>query len=165
MAVFEDGINVILGEGVAIATQRGGEYADSWHLDNLVTTFTANTLSSFGVSLSPRQLRLVLLAALIDVKDSRMVGPYKEDTVIDGINYRAVFAYLRRQLDRSMEPAPTSTKKPCAFPGCVDERSSVVHKHGYNAGVTTGCPADDDFTGGKPCDYNSLGCHPFKPNI
>jgi hypothetical protein len=99
MATFEKGIETILGEGVAIAKQRGGEYGDSWALGNLVSTFTRSTLESFGIKVTDEQLRLIQMAALIDVKDARMIGPYKEDSVVDGINYRAVFAYLRRLYD------------------------------------------------------------------
>lgn len=93
---FEAAMDRVLGECLDIANQRGAEYADSWHLDNIVTTFTAMALRKFGVALTKEQLRIVLCAALVDVKDQRLASgaPYKRDTVVDGINYRAMLVDL-----------------------------------------------------------------------
>lgn len=78
----------------AISNQRGGEYQDTWALENQVSTFTDSVLRRFGITgLTPEQKRLLIIAALVDVKDSRLLGPYKADSVIDGINYRAAFAH------------------------------------------------------------------------
>lgn len=96
--VFDGSLKRVMEGCIAIGTQRGTEYEDSWHLDNLVTTFTRAALRELGVQrLSPEQMRLLLLAALIDVKDSRMGGPWKRDSVEDGLNYRAVFLDLMEQ--------------------------------------------------------------------
>jgi hypothetical protein len=129
MATFEKGIETILGEGVAIATQRGGEYGDSWALGNLVSTFTRSTLESFGIKVTDEQLRLIQMAALIDVKDARMIGPYKEDSVVDGINYRAVFAYLRRLYDAPKDKPEKATYRKCALGKRV---ASVLTYRAYN---------------------------------
>lgn len=96
MAVFEDAMDEILGEALVVAEQRGGEYADTWALYNVKPVFLMNLLREFGWTASTQQLREILAVSLIDVKDSRMLGAYKEDTVIDGVNYRAFYAYLRR---------------------------------------------------------------------
>jgi len=45
--------------------------------------------------------RLMKLADLIDVKEDRMLGGYKEDTLVDGVNYRLVFADLMDQFRRT----------------------------------------------------------------
>lgn len=154
MAVFEEGITSILGESAAIAAQRGTEYADSWHLDNLVTTFTENTLKSFNLDLSPEQLRLVIMAALIDTKESRMGGPYKEDTVVDGINYRAVFAHLKRLYNAPHEKKNVDLPPLCMFRSvvtgtiCAIKEGSIVHMR---------CAGDEVHCG------NAL-CHVFTPH-
>ena len=96
---FEESADKTIEQVRAIYSQRGQEYADSWSLDNLVTTFTEHTLRELGFRLDPLQLRLVLMAALVDVKDSRMGGPFKADSIIDGIAYRAAYCALREQYD------------------------------------------------------------------
>jgi hypothetical protein len=98
-AVFESSMQDVLGECISIGTQRGTEYLDSWHLDNLVTTLTQTTLQRFGVRLEPDQVRLLLLAALVDVKFSRIKGPHKRDSYIDAINYLSCYASLREQYE------------------------------------------------------------------
>jgi hypothetical protein len=94
-AIFNAAVDHVLGDCLATSNQRGDEYQDTWALENQVTTFLDATLRDFGTKLSPEQTRLVMLAALIDVKDSRMIGPFKMDTLVDGINYRACYAHLR----------------------------------------------------------------------
>jgi len=43
--------------------------------------------------------RLLMVAALCDAKDSRMSGPWKADTIDDGINYRGAFAAWRDEYE------------------------------------------------------------------
>jgi hypothetical protein len=96
--VFESASGRILNECLSIGTQRGGEYADTWHEENLVTALTEATLARLGVkNVDRRGLRLLLLAALVDVKQSRIVngGPHKLDSYIDKLNYEAAYAALR----------------------------------------------------------------------
>ena len=104
MATFDTAVDEILTESLDITKQRGDEYGDTWADDNLMTTFTQRTLRDFGMwDPTPEQCRLILLAALIDVKDSRMLGGYKEDSLVDGINYRAVYAAMRRKYDANKD--------------------------------------------------------------
>lgn len=98
-ATFERTADVTLDTVRATYAQRGGEYADSWSIKNQVATFTESTLARLGVSLSADEIRLVQLAALIDVKDSRLTGPFKADSIVDGIAYRAVYATLRQEYE------------------------------------------------------------------
>ena len=93
---FNAAADTTLRRAAAISNQRGGEYLDSWALDNMITTFFDATLRALNVpGLSAEAKRLLIVAALIDIKDSRMLGPWKEDTVDDGINYRAAYATWR----------------------------------------------------------------------
>lgn len=96
---FERCADATLAEVRSTYAYRGKEYADSWALDNSVQTYTAHTLRSFGASLTPEQIRLLQAAVLIDIKDSRLIGAYKRDSLVDGIAYRALYAQLREDLD------------------------------------------------------------------
>lgn len=83
-----------------IGAQRGGEYLDSWAVENQVTTFLNHVLALPVLKGREREYkRLLMVAALCDVKDSRMSGPWKTDTVDDGINYRAAFASWRDEYE------------------------------------------------------------------
>lgn len=96
---------ILEGECLAIGTQRGQEYGDSWALENLVTTFTVATLKRLGIELPPEELRLIIAASLVDVKDQRIgAGPWKLDSAVDGINYRSLYADLREQYERDHPP-------------------------------------------------------------
>lgn len=105
---FERCADATLDEVRATYAQRGQEYADSWALDRIVTTLTANVLREImGVEATPEEMRLLQAAVLCDVKDARLCGPYKRDSIVDGVAYRALFAQLRADLDahvRHVEP-------------------------------------------------------------
>jgi hypothetical protein len=49
-----------------------------------------------------------MVASLIDVKDSRMSGPWKLDTVDDSINYRGAFATWREEYAAYIREADAS---------------------------------------------------------
>jgi hypothetical protein len=107
---FNKACETTLNRCLGIGSQRGGEYLDSWHVDNQVTTFIDHVLAihpevkaavvaAAGANLKEFK-RLLMAAALVDVKDSRMSGPWKTDTVDDGINYRGAFADWRDEYGR-----------------------------------------------------------------
>ena len=81
----------------AIYNQRGDEYGDTWALENIVTTYldgVLNMLGIFGLSLAER--RLLEMASLVDVKESRIKhGSWKLDNSDDAVNYRAAFSAWR----------------------------------------------------------------------
>ena len=96
---------------------------DSWALENQNARFTRMALKSIlaqmpwwgsvpsaGFEFSPEAIRLIIMAALVDVKDSRMEGPYKRDTVVDGIAYRAMFAQLMLEWETKCNNPSTSTR-------------------------------------------------------
>lgn len=92
-AAFNAGVDSTLAECAAISNQRGGEYQDTWALENQVTTMLNHVLRVIGrTEFTPEQKRLILIAALCDVKDSRMIGEFKKDSHVDAINYRAALA-------------------------------------------------------------------------
>lgn len=99
MPVFESGANKTLETVKATYSQRGQEYADSWDLAYMVSTFTRSTLAAFGITLTDEQIRLLQCASLVDIKDSRMIGPWKADSAVDGIAYRSLYTTLRDEYE------------------------------------------------------------------
>lgn len=99
---FERCAGPVLEECHSIATTRGVEYADSWAIENCVFTLFRATLERMYLRLDPYQMRLLMAAALCDIKDSRMGagGAWKRDSMIDSINYRALYATLREEFER-----------------------------------------------------------------
>lgn len=92
---FNRACRMVLEDALKTQAQRGGEYGDSWALDKMNAIFLKAVLKEFDVSLDDAQIRIVMLAALTDVKDSRIAnGNIKTDSVVDGINYRAVLIQL-----------------------------------------------------------------------
>jgi hypothetical protein len=103
---FERTADATIDDVRTIYASRGQEYADSWADENLVTTFLDATLRALyieGLSdlrkLTVQEKRLILLACLVDVKDSRMGGGFKPDSVIDGIAYRASWCAHMREYE------------------------------------------------------------------
>ena len=98
---FERTADETIERSQAIYKQRGVQYSDTWALENLTTAVTRSVLQRFGIQgLRADELRLLLLAALIDVKDSRLIGGWNPDSLYDGIAYRASFTTLRDEYER-----------------------------------------------------------------
>lgn len=100
-ATFNAAAEETINKALAVCDQRGGEYNDSWALEHIKTPFLDNTLDYLTREpyerpvFDARDKRLIVLASLIDVKISRLVGPYKEDSSVDLINYVAAYNTLR----------------------------------------------------------------------
>jgi hypothetical protein len=93
-AEFNSASDVTLDQTRSVYNQRGGEYQDTWDLANQVTTMLDHVLRSIGrAEFTPQEKRLIVAAALCDVKDSRLIGGYKKDTHLDAIAYRAALAH------------------------------------------------------------------------
>jgi hypothetical protein len=112
---FNQGVDTILKECLAISDQRGSEYEDTWGLKNINTPLLSHVLRLKGTfdgedeMLDRRWRRLLAMAGMIDVKISRFLGPFKEDTPIDMINYLACFTYLMREWKQTIESRPTTS--------------------------------------------------------
>ena|ERR1700687_2716032 len=91
---FNTAVDATLSDAKAVSDERGGQYLDTWALENVVTTYldAALRVMARDIILSKEEKRLLIVAALVDVKASRMLGPYKADSVIDAVNYMAAFA-------------------------------------------------------------------------
>lgn len=102
-AAFNSAVDEVLGQAIAISNQRGGEYADSWALENQQTRFLDMVMREIEhkankqdrgpwtqfSELGTDEKRLIMVASLCDVKMSRMIGGFKGDTLDDLINYVA----------------------------------------------------------------------------
>jgi hypothetical protein len=80
---------------------RGDQYGDSWALPNIQCPLTEYVLSLRRDPDYRAWLRLLRAAVLADVKDSRVIGgPIAiDDSLLDGIAYRATFTELLREYE------------------------------------------------------------------
>jgi hypothetical protein len=95
-AAFNRAVNETLDLARSVSDERGDEYGDTWALENQFTPFGDHVDSlAAPPNLDKEFARLNMVAALIDVKISRMRGPWQADTVNDLINYLAAFRTWR----------------------------------------------------------------------
>jgi hypothetical protein len=92
-AAFNEAVETTLGACLAVSNQRGTEYEDSWALENQATRFMDLALRETGDDRGPAAKRILMVASLCDVKVSRTLGPFKEDTLDDLINYLGAFRH------------------------------------------------------------------------
>lgn len=99
---FNRACRTVLEESLKVQAERGNEYGDSWTTENMNPIFLRAVIKKIngGAGFSDTELRLIMLAALVDAKDSRISnGDLKRDSVIDGINYRAVLIQLLEEYE------------------------------------------------------------------
>ena len=99
---FNRAVDTTMRRRKALSDQRGGEYRDTWARANVKTAFLDAALDAVrvrGSSLSVEEKRLLIVAALCDVKVSRLIGGYKDDTLLDLGNYLDAFAEWMREYD------------------------------------------------------------------
>jgi hypothetical protein len=97
--VFGRSVKESLERCVEIINQRGKEYLDSWSDANLSTPFQDSLPTDLRLRQSQEYKRLQTIAAMCDVKLSRLSGHWKQDTGIDLVNYIAAFTALRGKLE------------------------------------------------------------------
>lgn len=94
---FERCADTAISEVRAIFAQRGADYADTWSEENAAAHFTREAEKALRGDTSTRAIQLRHLAALIDVKISRMTGGYKSDTVADLVAYLCCYKTMREE--------------------------------------------------------------------
>lgn len=120
-AAFNAAVESTLKGALNLSDQRGGEYSDSWAIDNQHTPFqdavhrliVAVSGNDEWALMPNEERRLCTVAALCDVKLSRLIGGYKHDTLDDLINYVAalrgwVSDYLGTTANGKPSPPPTA---------------------------------------------------------
>lgn len=110
-AAFNAAVDTVLEGALKVSDQRGGEYGDTWSLKNQHTPFLDAVLTQIGRgknayiasnAYSTEEKRLIMVACLCDVKISRLIGGYKDDTIDDLINYAAALrAWMGAYIDRA----------------------------------------------------------------
>jgi hypothetical protein len=105
---FDRAMQAVLGEALDIATQRGGEYQDSWSLENQHTPHMDMVIKhlvdiDFMFLEHKYAKRLLMLAAICDIKLSRLGGGFKDDTIVDGINYQAALLHAMRSIEEDKD--------------------------------------------------------------
>lgn len=105
---FERCAGPILNECLAIATERGAQYADSWSLENSRFALARAFLARLGMKLDDAEMRLLGAYVMCDVKLSRITsgGPHKRDSYVDLLNYMALVCTLREEFEEEARPVP-----------------------------------------------------------
>src|SRR6266849_4929122 len=103
---FNHWVDTVLGEAIKISDQRGGEYQDTWSLENTHTPFLDHVLRiGYIIGTHPlmdkRYKRLITMSSMLDVKLSRWLGSFKDDTPVDMINYLACFTGFMRDWQKA----------------------------------------------------------------
>lgn len=76
--------------------QRGGEYSDTWRTCRF--TVMRAVAKELGCEINPEHFRALATAAFVDMKQERVAGCYKEDSLVDDIAYKAFLVEEMRQL-------------------------------------------------------------------
>jgi hypothetical protein len=94
---FNAAADATMARAGATSNQRAGEYLDTWALEGQNTPFLDDALraAALGADIGRAEKRLILVAALCDVKLSRMGGGWKEDTCLDLLNYVSAYTSWR----------------------------------------------------------------------
>lgn len=98
---FETYVEDTLNRATSICTQRGTEYKDSWA--NPSTKMLDAVCANLKVEIPEYAKRAIMLAVLVDVKYNRLDGGYKDDTILDSINYNAALAAEMQRLSGEVE--------------------------------------------------------------
>jgi hypothetical protein len=94
--IFESHTLTSLDRAKEIFAGRGTEYGDTWR-DCQFLKMKA-VAKSLGIEIDDSHYRALATAAFSDMKYWRLLGGYKDDSIIDGINYDAFLAEEMRLL-------------------------------------------------------------------
>ena len=98
--LFQSNALATLETAIKTFSTRGIEYGDSYRIDIHLTL--KNILKKYNLDIPDRLLNAITAAVLIDVKYSRQVGPFKEDTLVDMIAYSAFLNEEIKQIDKEL---------------------------------------------------------------
>lgn len=93
--IFETFADATLARVRGTYATRGTEYGDTWR--NAQWLALKATRDKLGLSIPDSALRAVASAVLVDVKYQRLEGGFKDDSVVDGIAYNALWAEEMQQ--------------------------------------------------------------------
>ncbi len=90
--LFEEAALPRLESAISVMKERGSQYADTLRICPF--TWSINVAKELGVTLLPEVARAIAMAAMVDLKYSRMAGGYKLDNIEDAINYAATIPHM-----------------------------------------------------------------------
>ena len=93
---FESNADATLDRVRATYSQRGGEYSDTYATCRYYKM--RSVAKELGYEISDAHFRALSVAGLCDMKDERLSGGWKEDSMIDGIAYDAFLVEEMRLL-------------------------------------------------------------------
>lgn len=93
--IFETFADATLARVRGTYATRGTEYGDTWR--NAQWLALKATRDELGLSIPESALRAVAAAVMVDVKYQRLEGGFKDDSVVDGIAYNALWAEEMQQ--------------------------------------------------------------------
>lgn len=101
--IFETYADTTLNRVRGTYATRGTEYGDTWR--NAQWLALKATRDELGLSIPDSALRAVAAAVMVDVKYQRLEGGFKDDSVVDGIAYNALWAEEMQQQELDMKVA------------------------------------------------------------
>ncbi len=96
LPLFEEHANATLDRVRQVFTQRGSEYSDTWRTCRFHTMKAV--AKELGCEIEPDHFRALATAAFVDMKQERVSGGYKEDSLVDDIAYKAFLVEEMRRL-------------------------------------------------------------------
>lgn len=93
--IFETFADATLNRVRGTYATRGTEYGDTWR--NAQWLALKATRDQLGLNIPDSALRAVAAAVLVDVKYQRLEGGFKDDSIVDGIAYSALWAEEMQQ--------------------------------------------------------------------
>jgi hypothetical protein len=94
--IFEQFTDTSLERAKSIYQGRGMEYGDTWRECNFIKMKAV--ARELGIEVHDRCFRALATAAFLDMKYWRNLGGYKDDSLIDEINYDGFLAEEMKQL-------------------------------------------------------------------
>ena len=94
--LFESHALATMDRAKATFAVRGDEYGDTWRETRFLKMQAV--AKALGDNIPTEHLRALATAAFCDMKYWRFLGGFKDDSLIDGINYDAFLAEEMRQL-------------------------------------------------------------------
>lgn len=133
--LFDELATPSLDQAKATYSQRGGEYGDTWREKNPLALKAV--MAKFGLPIpSEDVLSAMIAAALVDIKYSRLLGGYKEDSLIDGIAYTALLVGAVKRVEEEAQPAKQPVDVDAAWMATKQEGIDYMVKQADKAVAT-----------------------------
>ena len=99
MPLFEEYAMDTIDKATSVYKGRGLEYGDSWKTNPFLILRSVLKEIPACREFSQAECRAIAAAVQCDTKYARFEGGYKEDNILDGINYMAFLARAMKELN------------------------------------------------------------------